>query len=498
MAEPKPNVFGFYTRGDCCQHEALASPADLEACLQRWEACDKAKLLRLVLKGIPNDMRARFWRVAADLDNQRRQYQGIYKDLLRREVPAQVERDIEVDLGRTMVGHADFDKCSEKEQALARVMRAFATYRPELSYSQGMSFLAATLLIYFPDEEDAFWMFVTLLERRGIGHLYDKQFANLTTLCECAAARLPKKLGAHVNSTIGLACYVTNWALTLFVASFPCWASVLLIWDLLWIVENPEHFLISLVLAIHKHFQGHIMEETGVSLMSFLMQKLPGLVHVSALREMLPLKVLQELPPKDGTMNWSPSPCPSPAKSPLVKKVSLQYLTNKLKENRSPRLPISPLPKGLRSGLTSPSKLLGSGSRTPGSARKRQPTPVLAPQSPVRSHPGVLQPSSPNLRQLCAARALGEPTVPASPEASPTLMSFSPCRVAHDAWVPSPLPSPALKRLSSAQRRWSGGFEDAAPGSPPESPTSGVALRPLRHRPSPAAHLQRSPAHAFR
>lgn len=47
--------------------------------------------------------------------------------------------------------------------SLRRVLRAFCWRNPALGYTQSLNFVAATLLIFMPEEE-AFWTLVTIVE----------------------------------------------------------------------------------------------------------------------------------------------------------------------------------------------------------------------------------------------------------------------------------------------------------------------------------------------
>ena len=70
---------------------------------------------------------------------------------------------------------------------LHSLLGAYATYRPDVGYVQGMSFLAAFLLLNM-DVADAFISFANLLNRpcqvsfRSIYDIYDKVLAIIMTL----------------------------------------------------------------------------------------------------------------------------------------------------------------------------------------------------------------------------------------------------------------------------------------------------------------------------
>lgn len=67
--------------------------------------------------------------------------------------------------------HPSFrDKANQ--QALYRLLRAYAAYDPEIGYCQGMNFVAGAVLLYLaPGESDAFAAMVVLMQERGLrGH----------------------------------------------------------------------------------------------------------------------------------------------------------------------------------------------------------------------------------------------------------------------------------------------------------------------------------------
>lgn len=73
-------------------------------------------------------------------------------------------RPIEQDIARTLSDHAQFSSPMASGIApLRRILRAYSQRNPRVGYCQGMSLLAGCLLLVM-EEEEAFWMFCTLLE----------------------------------------------------------------------------------------------------------------------------------------------------------------------------------------------------------------------------------------------------------------------------------------------------------------------------------------------
>ena len=65
---------------------------------------------------------------------------------------------IDLDVNRTYRDHIMFrERYNPRQNALFHVLAAYSVYNTELGYCQGMSQIAALLLMYLYDEEDAFW-----------------------------------------------------------------------------------------------------------------------------------------------------------------------------------------------------------------------------------------------------------------------------------------------------------------------------------------------------
>lgn len=72
-------------------------------------------------------------------------------------------RQIDLDVNRTYRDHIMFrERYGLKQQALFNVLGAYSVYNLEIGYCQGMSQIAALLLMYL-NEEDAFWALSVLV-----------------------------------------------------------------------------------------------------------------------------------------------------------------------------------------------------------------------------------------------------------------------------------------------------------------------------------------------
>jgi hypothetical protein len=117
---------------------------------------------------------------------------------------------------------------------LYRILEAFTMYRPDIGYVQGMSYVAATLLLFMDNEYQSFVTFCNLMTKypimpfysfndvlvRKIMQVYKQIFAyNLPELCEHFELEniQPKQ-------------YVFEWFMTLFTRAFDL-KLVTRIWD---------------------------------------------------------------------------------------------------------------------------------------------------------------------------------------------------------------------------------------------------------------------------
>uniref|UniRef100_A0AAY5KKB9 Rab-GAP TBC domain-containing protein n=1 Tax=Esox lucius TaxID=8010 RepID=A0AAY5KKB9_ESOLU len=148
-------------------------------------------------------------------------------------------RQIALDLQRSFPTHrslmGESPEAIEGQAKLFRVLIAYAKYNPEIGYSQGMSYIAAVLLMNL-SEEEAFWALVVLLENpKYLTALFDlsgKKIQHQAMVFHQFLKHRQPQLSKHIGD-VGVSSihFVTPWFLTLF-TSLPCWDSVLAIWDL--------------------------------------------------------------------------------------------------------------------------------------------------------------------------------------------------------------------------------------------------------------------------
>uniref|UniRef100_A0A8D3B177 Si:ch211-266k8.4 n=1 Tax=Scophthalmus maximus TaxID=52904 RepID=A0A8D3B177_SCOMX len=151
-----------------------------------------------------------------------------------------VFRQIALDLQRSFPTHrslmGDRPEAIEGQAKLFRVLIAYAKYNPQVGYSQGMSYIAAVLLMQL-GEEEAFWALAALLDKpKYLTELFDLSLTKVQHQVKVFDQFLKHRkptLSQHLESVGVLSVhFVMPWFLTLF-TSLPCWDSVLAVWDLI-------------------------------------------------------------------------------------------------------------------------------------------------------------------------------------------------------------------------------------------------------------------------
>lgn len=128
--------------------------------LRQWQSKSTGdKLRRRVFKGIPNALRGEAWSKMLNLATVKEE-QGDKKYQEMRNLAWKWSTDIrqiDLDVNRTYRDHIFFrQRYNSKQQQLFNVLGAYSVYNVEIGYCQGMSQIAALLLMYL-EEEDAFW-----------------------------------------------------------------------------------------------------------------------------------------------------------------------------------------------------------------------------------------------------------------------------------------------------------------------------------------------------
>lgn len=112
-----------------------------------WDSEKRPKnLAPLVRLGIPEKFRGNIWQRLANVDN-KTDMTDMYRVLLTKETKC--ETVIQRDIHRTFPAHKFFSEIGGSGQdVLFKVSKAYAVYDTEVGYCQGLSFIAASLLLH--------------------------------------------------------------------------------------------------------------------------------------------------------------------------------------------------------------------------------------------------------------------------------------------------------------------------------------------------------------
>ncbi|XP_044281810.1 USP6 N-terminal-like protein isoform X1 [Varanus komodoensis] len=246
--------------------------------LKKWgKYRNSEKMFRRVYKGIPLQVRGQVWSLLLDVEKIKKENEGKYEKMKQQARSFSSEiKQIDLDVNRTFRNHIMFrDRYGVKQQALFDVLSAYSVYNTEVSYCQGMSQIAAILLMYL-NEEDAFWALAQLLtnQRHAMHGFFIPGFPKLQRFQahhEAILSKLFPKLKKHMDKEqMSTGIYTTKWFLQCFIDRTP-FTLTLRLWDI-YILEG-ERVLTAMAYTILKLHKKRLLKMSLEDLREFLQEK---------------------------------------------------------------------------------------------------------------------------------------------------------------------------------------------------------------------------------
>lgn len=265
--------------------------------LPNWETmCNSRKVRDLWWQGIPPSVRGKVWSLAIgnDLNITHELYEiclSRAKDKCRSLSTAHSDIDnedqglsaadreaslelIKLDISRTFPNFCIFQQGGPYYDILHSILGAYTCYRPDVGYVQGMSFIAAVLILNL-DTADAFIAFANLLNKpcqmaffRVDHSLILKYFAAFEVFFE---ENLPGLFIHFKKNNLTPDIYLIDWIFTLYSKSFPLDLACR-VWDVF--CRDGEEFLFRTALGILKLYEDILTQMDFIHMAQFL-TKLP-------------------------------------------------------------------------------------------------------------------------------------------------------------------------------------------------------------------------------
>lgn len=267
-----------------------------EEILPNWETMKSAKKTReLWWQGIPPSVRGRVWMLA--IGNELNITPELFEIFLLRakdrikyisdldsdeeseEVHAGDREDsvdvIKLDVARTFPHLCIFQKGGPYYDHLHSVLGAYACYRPDVGYVQGMSFIAAVFLLYL-NPPQAFHCFANLLNKscqlaffRLDQEVMQSYFA---TYEEYFQENMPRLYDHFKEQKLTPDIYIIDWMYTLYIKSLPLDVACVIL-DVFF--RDGEEFLFRTALGILKHYEQVLLQLDFIQIAQYL-SKLPS------------------------------------------------------------------------------------------------------------------------------------------------------------------------------------------------------------------------------
>jgi len=244
-----------------------------------WKKFDGTeKLKKRVYKGVPLRFRGDIWKLLLKVQQYIEKKPKLYQKAKTVALQTSPDvRQVDLDVNRTYRDHIMFrERYSEKQQQLFHVLVAYSMYNTEVGYCQGMSQIAA-LLLMFMGEEEAFWALHSLLygKQHSMHGFFIPGFPKLMRFQQHhdnLIGKMMPKLKKHLDKQeIYSSLYTMKWFFQCFLDRTP-FPLTLRLWDI-YILEG-ERILTAMSYTTLKLHKAAIKKMEMEGIVNFLQEKL--------------------------------------------------------------------------------------------------------------------------------------------------------------------------------------------------------------------------------
>ncbi|XP_017876688.1 TBC1 domain family member 14-like [Ceratina calcarata] len=252
--------------------------------LPKFESVRNAKKVReLWWRGLPPSVRGKVWKLA--IPNNLNVTANLYNICLDRAMSSPISETlsaIRLDVYRTFPNLCVFQEGGPLSNSLQGILAAYAIYRPDVGYVQGMSFIGAVLSLNM-EPPDAFTCFANLLNHpchRAAFTLNQKQMDIYYKVYSSALAhKLPKIFSHFTVAGLSPDLYLLDWLYTIYAKAMPLDVACR-IWDVF--LRDGDEFLFRTALGVLHLYQEELLKMDFVHGAQFL-TRLPENLQAEAL-----------------------------------------------------------------------------------------------------------------------------------------------------------------------------------------------------------------------
>lgn len=191
----------------------------------------------LLLRKNPDKYRLQYWLSMSGARREKELHKDYYYKIVYQYpeyIPSKYEAVISADLKRTFPNDEYFKK-KENQKKIKNVLIAYTRRNSKIGYCQGFNFIVARLLRLFDKEEDAFWIFVQIMENI-LPCEYYSELVGIMSDCSLCLTILKETNKKVMKKLEGLEVVLNNllykWFISLFVENTSN-ETFLTIWDAL-------------------------------------------------------------------------------------------------------------------------------------------------------------------------------------------------------------------------------------------------------------------------